>query len=75
MMLPLALVFALTLPIIRAQVPHWGPCPEPAVQPAFSLKQVPVTVQTVQNTLNTTTNIIRDFCLNIFTCQRLADCL
>lgn len=44
MMLPLALVFALTLPIIRAQVPHWGPCPEPAVQPAFSLKQVPVTV-------------------------------
>ncbi|KAL3988709.1 apolipoprotein Da, duplicate 1 [Oreochromis niloticus] len=39
MKLPLALVFALTLPIIRAQVPHWGPCPEPAVQTAFSLKQ------------------------------------
>ncbi|XP_022070775.2 apolipoprotein Da, duplicate 1 [Acanthochromis polyacanthus] len=34
-----ALVFALVLPIIRAQVPHWGPCPEPAVQPAFNLKQ------------------------------------
>lgn len=53
MKLPLALVFALTLPIIRAQVPHWGPCPEPAVQTAFSLKQVPVTGQTEQNTLNT----------------------
>uniref|UniRef100_A0A3Q0RKA2 Apolipoprotein D n=1 Tax=Amphilophus citrinellus TaxID=61819 RepID=A0A3Q0RKA2_AMPCI len=37
--LPFALVFALILPIIRAQVPHWGPCPEPAVQPAFNLKQ------------------------------------
>ncbi|XP_030607709.1 apolipoprotein Da, duplicate 1 [Archocentrus centrarchus] len=39
MKLPFALVFALILPIIRAQVPHWGPCPEPAVQPAFNLKQ------------------------------------
>lgn len=62
MKLPLALVFALTLPIIRAQVPHWGPCPEPAVQPAFSLKQVPVTVQTVQNMLNTLgVNVMRSF--------------
>lgn len=62
MKLPLALVFALTLPIIRAQVPHWGPCPEPAVQPAFSLKQVPVTVQTVENTLNTLgVNVMRSF--------------
>ncbi len=34
------LVFAFILPFIRAQVPHWGPCPEPAVQPAFNLRQV-----------------------------------
>lgn len=34
------LVFGLILPVIKAQIPHWGPCPEPAVQPAFSLKQV-----------------------------------
>ncbi|XP_032387846.1 apolipoprotein Da, duplicate 1 [Etheostoma spectabile] len=32
-------VFAFILPLIRGQVPHWGPCPEPAVQPAFNLKQ------------------------------------
>lgn len=62
MKLPLALVFALTLPIIRAQVPHWGPCPEPAVQPPVSLKQVPVTMQTVQNMLNTLgVNVMRYF--------------
>lgn len=30
------------LPLIRAQVPHWGPCPELEVQAAFNLKQVPV---------------------------------
>lgn len=29
----------LVLPLVRAQVPHWGPCPEPSVQAAFSLKQ------------------------------------
>ncbi|XP_035527073.1 apolipoprotein Da, duplicate 1 [Morone saxatilis] len=39
MKLSLVLVFAFILPLIRAQVPHWGPCPEPAVQPAFTLKQ------------------------------------
>ncbi|KAM8728907.1 apolipoprotein Da, duplicate 1 [Acanthopagrus latus] len=39
MKLSFILVFAFILPIIRAQVPHWGPCPEPAVQPAFTLKQ------------------------------------
>ncbi|KAM3604416.1 uncharacterized protein V6R79_010871 [Siganus canaliculatus] len=33
-----ALVFAIIIPLIRAQVPHWGPCPEPAVQPTFNLK-------------------------------------
>ncbi|XP_068196919.1 apolipoprotein Da, duplicate 1 [Antennarius striatus] len=33
------MVFAFILPIIRAQVPHWGPCPEPSVQLAFNLKQ------------------------------------
>ncbi|KAM4552418.1 apolipoprotein Da, duplicate 1 [Odontesthes bonariensis] len=33
------LVFVLTIPVIRAQVPHWGPCPEPSVQPNFNLKQ------------------------------------
>ncbi|XP_044076987.1 apolipoprotein Da, duplicate 1 isoform X2 [Siniperca chuatsi] len=39
MELSFVLVFAFILPLIRAQVPHWGPCPEPAVQPAFNLKQ------------------------------------
>ncbi|KAG7470455.1 apolipoprotein D-like [Solea senegalensis] len=34
-----ALAFAFVLPLIKAQVPHWGPCPEPSVQPAFNLKQ------------------------------------
>lgn len=34
------LVFSFVLPLISAQVPHWGPCPEPDVQPGFSLKQV-----------------------------------
>ncbi|KAK6302333.1 hypothetical protein J4Q44_G00266880 [Coregonus suidteri] len=29
----------LLLPLVSAQVPHWGPCPEPAVQPAFSIKK------------------------------------
>ncbi|XP_028328521.1 apolipoprotein Da, duplicate 1 [Gouania willdenowi] len=33
------LVLVLLIPVIRAQVPHWGPCPDPAVQPAFNLKQ------------------------------------
>jgi len=45
------LVFALTIPVIRAQVPHWGPCPEPAVQPAFSLKQVTLRGQNMLNKL------------------------
>ncbi|XP_070700869.1 apolipoprotein Da, duplicate 1 [Pempheris klunzingeri] len=39
MKLSFVLVFAFIIPLIRAQVPHWGPCPEPAVQPAFTLKQ------------------------------------
>lgn len=39
MKLSFLVVFAFVLPLIRAQVPHWGPCPEPAVQPAFNLKQ------------------------------------
>ncbi|XP_061550507.1 apolipoprotein D-like [Phycodurus eques] len=30
---------AFIVPLVRAQVPHWGPCPEPDVQPAFNLKQ------------------------------------
>lgn len=34
------LAFSFVLPLISAQVPHWGPCPEPDVQPGFSLKQV-----------------------------------
>ncbi|KAJ8011187.1 hypothetical protein DPEC_G00055570 [Dallia pectoralis] len=29
----------LFLPIISSQVPHWGPCPEPTVQPSFNLKK------------------------------------
>ncbi|XP_041660157.1 apolipoprotein Da, duplicate 1 [Cheilinus undulatus] len=33
------LVFVIFLPIITAQVPHWGPCPEPNVQPGFTLKE------------------------------------
>ncbi|KAF3698780.1 Apolipoprotein D [Channa argus] len=32
-------VVVFIFPLIRAQVPHWGPCPEPAVQPAFNLRQ------------------------------------
>ncbi|XP_077088154.1 apolipoprotein Da, duplicate 1 isoform X1 [Siphateles boraxobius] len=32
-------VLALFLPIINAQVPHWGPCPEPTTQPSFNLKK------------------------------------
>lgn len=33
-------VFAvLFVPFVAAQVPHWGPCPEPTVQPGFNLKQ------------------------------------
>ncbi|XP_076003439.1 apolipoprotein Da, duplicate 1 [Genypterus blacodes] len=39
MKLSFALVLPLLLPLIRAQVPHWGPCPEPSVQAAFDLKQ------------------------------------
>ncbi|KAM8849578.1 apolipoprotein Da, duplicate 1 isoform 2-T2 [Spinachia spinachia] len=34
-----AVVLASIVPLIGAQVPHWGPCPEPEVQPAFNLKQ------------------------------------
>ncbi|XP_061695638.1 apolipoprotein D-like [Syngnathoides biaculeatus] len=30
---------AFIVPLVRSQVPHWGPCPEPDVQPAFNLKQ------------------------------------
>ncbi|XP_036072383.1 apolipoprotein Da, duplicate 1 isoform X2 [Oryzias melastigma] len=32
-------VFVLLSALVGAQVPHWGPCPEPEVQQAFSLKQ------------------------------------
>ncbi|XP_060901064.1 apolipoprotein Da, duplicate 1 [Labrus mixtus] len=39
MRLSVVLVSVLFLPLIEAQVPHWGPCPEPTVQPAFNLKQ------------------------------------
>ncbi|XP_057713951.1 apolipoprotein D-like [Corythoichthys intestinalis] len=38
MKLFLALV-AFFVSLVRGQVPHWGPCPEPDVQPAFNLKQ------------------------------------
>lgn len=34
-----ALVLTFLLPFIGAQVPHWGPCPEPAVQSTFSIKK------------------------------------
>ncbi|KAM9789411.1 uncharacterized protein ACB057_012040 [Neosynchiropus ocellatus] len=33
------LLAAFFLPLVRAQVPHWGPCPEPTVQTAFNLRQ------------------------------------
>ncbi|XP_013889590.1 apolipoprotein Da, duplicate 1 [Austrofundulus limnaeus] len=33
------LVSVLALPVLRAQVPHWGPCSEPEVQTGFSLQQ------------------------------------
>lgn len=39
MKIPFILVLII-VPLIKAQVPHWGPCPEPAVQPGFILKQV-----------------------------------
>ncbi|XP_034039325.1 apolipoprotein D-like [Thalassophryne amazonica] len=39
MKLFLALVLLFFIPLTGAQVPHWGPCPEPSVQAAFSLKQ------------------------------------
>lgn len=39
MKVPSLLGFVFILPLIGAQVPHWGPCPEPAVQPSFILKQ------------------------------------
>ncbi|XP_020784894.1 apolipoprotein Da, duplicate 1 [Boleophthalmus pectinirostris] len=29
----------LLVPLVAAQVPHWGPCPEPTVQQGFNLKQ------------------------------------
>lgn len=32
----LALLLA---PLVTAQVPHWGPCPEPTVQSGFTLRQ------------------------------------
>ncbi|XP_051555987.1 apolipoprotein D-like [Myxocyprinus asiaticus] len=35
----LVVLLALFLPIINAQVPHWGPCPEPATQTAFNLNK------------------------------------
>lgn len=40
MKISVLLAFSFLLPLIGAQVPHWGPCPEPDVQPGFSLKQV-----------------------------------
>lgn len=49
------LVFSSVLPLISAQVPHWGPCPEPDVQPAFSLKQVQVLVECVGSQSNIAT--------------------
>ncbi|XP_067110098.1 apolipoprotein Da, duplicate 1 [Osmerus mordax] len=39
MRLSFTLVLPLLLPLISAQVPHWGPCPEPAVQASFSIKK------------------------------------
>ncbi|KAG7457114.1 hypothetical protein MATL_G00243050 [Megalops atlanticus] len=35
----IALILPLLLPLAIAQIPHWGPCPEPAVQPNFVLKK------------------------------------
>lgn len=40
MKISVLLVFSFVLPLVVAQVPHWGPCPEPEVQPEFSLKEV-----------------------------------
>lgn len=40
MKISVLLVFSFVLPLVGAQVPHWGPCPDPDVQPAFSLKEV-----------------------------------
>ncbi|XP_058250436.1 apolipoprotein Da, duplicate 1 [Hemibagrus wyckioides] len=35
----LALSLVTVLTVVEAQVPHWGPCPEPSTQPAFNLKR------------------------------------
>ncbi|CAL8315468.1 unnamed protein product [Gadus morhua 'NCC'] len=35
----MALVLLVLLPLVRGQVPHWGPCPEPITQADFSIKQ------------------------------------
>ncbi|XP_028834313.1 apolipoprotein Da, duplicate 1 [Denticeps clupeoides] len=34
-----ALLLSVILPLVQAQIPHWGPCPDPQVQPAFNLKK------------------------------------
>ncbi|KAL7879346.1 hypothetical protein SRHO_G00016000 [Serrasalmus rhombeus] len=34
----LVVILPLLWPLINAQVPHWGPCPEPVTQPAFNFK-------------------------------------
>lgn len=53
-----ALVLPLPLiPLISAQVPHWGPCPEPAVQPAFSMKKVSLPCLTCRHRQCTYTDI------------------
>lgn len=36
----ITLILPLLLPLISAQIPHWGPCPDPPVQSAFSMKKV-----------------------------------
>nr|XP_057925147.1 apolipoprotein Da, duplicate 1 [Doryrhamphus excisus] len=38
-MKPSFALVAFVIPLIRAQVPHWGACPEPSVQASFDLKQ------------------------------------
>uniref|UniRef100_A0A673L383 Apolipoprotein Da, duplicate 1 n=1 Tax=Sinocyclocheilus rhinocerous TaxID=307959 RepID=A0A673L383_9TELE len=37
----LLVVLALFLPIINAQVPHWGPCPEPFMGRWFEIAKLP----------------------------------
>lgn len=41
-----ACLLVLLLPLVSAQTYHWGPCPNPGVQPGFNLQQVEAQMKT-----------------------------